>query len=98
MKVVFDIPDNLAERIIPAGKDPARAALESVAVDGYRAERLSEEDVREMLGLATRMQVHAVLKEHGAFFNYSVEDFEQDKRTSRNLRAAPTTAASPSAR
>jgi predicted HTH domain antitoxin len=88
MKVVFDIPDNLAERIIPAGKDPARAALESVAVDGYRAERLSEEDVREMLGLATRMQVHAVLKEHGAFFNYSVEDFEQDKRTSHTLRAA----------
>lgn len=98
MKVAFDIPDNLAERIIPAGKDPARAALESVAVGGYRAERLSEEDVREMLGLATRMQVHAVLKEHGAFFNYSIEDFEQDKRTSRNLRTAATTASSPSAR
>jgi predicted HTH domain antitoxin len=93
MQVILDIPDNLAERIIPAGKEPARAALESVAVEGYRNERLSEEEVREMLGLATRMQVHAVLKEHGAFFNYSVEDFEQDKLTSRNLRAGGTRAA-----
>ncbi len=86
MQVVLDIPDDLAAQIIPPGKDPSRAALEAIAVEGYRTERLSEEEVREMLGLATSLQVHAVLKEYGASLNYSLEDFEQDKQTSRNLR------------
>jgi predicted HTH domain antitoxin len=91
MQVVLDIPDDLAAQIIPPGKDPSRAALEAIAVEGYRTERLSEEEVREMLGLATRLQVHAVLKEHGASLNYSLEDFEQDKQTSRSLRLDPAT-------
>jgi predicted HTH domain antitoxin len=92
MQVTLNIPDDLAAQIIPAGKDPSRATLEAVAVEGYRTQRLSEEEVREMLGLATRMQVHAVLKEHGAVLNYSIEDFVQDMQTSLRLRSgiAPT--------
>jgi hypothetical protein len=50
VQVTFDIPDDLASQLLAAGKDPARAALESLAVEGYRTERLSEGQVRKMLG------------------------------------------------
>ena len=86
MQITFDIPEQLAAGILRAGKDPAHVALEALAVEGYRSASLSEEEVRLMLGLATRMQVHGVLKEHGTPLNYSVEDFERDQQTSRRLR------------
>ena len=45
-------------------------ALEALALEGYRTERLSESELRQMLGFETRMQVHAFLKEHGVYLNY----------------------------
>lgn len=90
MQVTLDIPDNLAQQLIAAGKDPSREALEALAVEGYRTERLTESEVRQMLGYETRMQVHALLKEHNVYLHYSSEDLETDAKTSeyaRSLRA-----------
>jgi hypothetical protein len=87
MQVTVTIPDDLAAQLTAAGKDPARAALEALAVEGYRAGRLSENEVRVMLGYETRMQVHALLKEHDVYLNYSMSDIEQDIRASDELYA-----------
>ena len=87
MQVTVTIPDDLAAQLTAAGKDPARAALEALAVEGYRAGRLSENEVRVMLGYETRMQVHALLKEHDVYLNYSMSDLEQDIRASDELYA-----------
>jgi predicted HTH domain antitoxin len=86
VQITLNIPEELAAEIIAAGQDPAQVTLEALVIDGYRAQRLSEEEVREALGLATRMQVHAVLQQHGVPLHYSIEDFEQDMETSRSLR------------
>jgi hypothetical protein len=40
--------------VIAPDKAPARAALEALALEGYRSERLSEYDVRQLLGFETR--------------------------------------------
>ena len=87
MQVTLDIPDNLAEQLIAAGKDPSREALEALAVEGYRTQRLTESEVRQMLGYETRMQVHALLKEHDVYLHYSLEDLETDAETSRYVRS-----------
>jgi predicted HTH domain antitoxin len=87
MQVTVTIPDALAAQLAAAGKDPARAALEALAVEGYRTGRLSENEVRVMLGYETRMQVHALLKEHDVYLNYSMSDLEQDIRASDELYA-----------
>jgi predicted HTH domain antitoxin len=87
MQVTLDIPDNLAQQLIAAGKDPSREALEALAVEGYRTQRLSESEVRLMLGYETRMEVHALLKEHGVYLHYSLEDLETDAKTSQYARA-----------
>jgi predicted HTH domain antitoxin len=89
MQVMLNIPDSLVEQLTADGKDPAREALEALAVDGYRNRRLFEEDIRVMLGYQTRMQVHALLKEHNVDLNFTVEDFEHDVATLDRLFGKP---------
>jgi hypothetical protein len=86
VQITLDIPEELAAQII-AGKDPALAALEAIAVDGYRTQRLSESEVRRMMGYQTRMQVHALLKEHDIYLHYTMADWEQDKQASDSYLA-----------
>jgi hypothetical protein len=87
MQVTLTIPDDLAAQFAADGKDPARVALEALAVEGYRARHLSENEVRVMLGYGTRMQVHALLKEHDVYLNYSMSDLEQDIAASEDFLA-----------
>jgi len=78
MTVIVEIPDALAGVLSAEGKDPARAVIEALALEGYRTDRLSEADIRQLLGFETRMEVHGFLKEHGAFMHYTLEDLEHD--------------------
>ncbi len=87
MEITFSIPDELARQVASEGKEPARVALEALALEGYRAELLSESAVRQMLGFETRMQVHAFLKEHGVYLHYDVADLDQDQATAGRMRA-----------
>jgi len=93
MQVTLDIPDALAAQMTAAGKDPARAALEALLVEGYRQRLLFEGEIKRILGYGTRMQVHALLKEHNVPNNYDVEEFERDLETSRMLSEREVTAA-----
>jgi hypothetical protein len=86
VEITFNIPDEFARQIATEGKDPARVALEALALEGYRAGQLSESAVREMLGFETRMDVHAFLKRHGVYLQYGVAEVEQDIATAEKLR------------
>ncbi len=87
MEVTLNIPDELAAQIISEGKDPSRTALEALVLEGYRTEQMSEAEIRQLLGFETRMEVHAFLKEHGAFLHYSISDAAKDRETALRLRA-----------
>jgi len=86
VEITLNIPDELARQVTSEGKDPARVALEALALEGYRTERLSESAVRRMLGFDTRIEVHAFLKQHGVYLQYDVADLEQDQVTAEKLR------------
>ena len=58
------------------------AAVEALALEGYRSKRLSDGQLRQMLGFGSRLQVHAFLKVHGVHLHYSLADLEQDRKTS----------------
>jgi hypothetical protein len=49
MRITLDIPDEFARQVATEGKDPARVALEALALEGYRTELLSEAALRQML-------------------------------------------------
>jgi hypothetical protein len=77
---VVEIPDDLARDIASLGSDPARILLENFAAESYRGGKLTMEQVRQLLGFGTRMQVDAFLQEHQVF-DYSLQDLEKDLAT-----------------
>jgi hypothetical protein len=87
VEITIHIPDEVAHQVAPEGKDPARVALEALALEGYRAELLSESALRQMLGFQSRIEVHAFLKEHGVYLHYDVSDLKQDEETASRLRS-----------
>jgi hypothetical protein len=87
MQVLIDLPEDIASALIADGQDIGRAAAESLALEGHRTGRLSEEQMRRLLGFGSRIQVHAFLKDHQVYLNYSEDDLEHDLETARKLRS-----------
>ena len=74
MQVTLEIPDTFAAQLTAAGKNPARLALEALAIEGYRRRQLSESAISRLLGFETRPEVHAFLTDNDVPFNYSIDD------------------------
>jgi len=56
-----------------------RAALEALAIEGYRTAKLSAGEVARVLGLETSLAAQKWLTEHGVDANYSMDDLERDR-------------------
>ena len=88
MQITIEIPDDLAGKLSAPGQDPARAALEAIAVEAYRQQRLSAYQLRTLLGIGSRYELDGFLKER-QIYDYTLEDFEKDLAANRELRAKP---------
>jgi hypothetical protein len=86
MRVWLDVPDALAEQLAGGSSDVSRAALEALALDAYRAHRLSGVEVCRLLDIPSRNDLDAFLKSHGVPLDYTIEDFEREGQTSARLR------------
>jgi hypothetical protein len=80
MQVTVEIPDQFVRHLVPAGRDAGRSLLEESVAGAYRDRRLMMEQVREILGFGTRMQVDAFLQQH-EIYDYTVEDLDKDMET-----------------
>ena len=56
MNLEFQIPDEVAHLLAAEYADLPRAAIEALALEGYRSRHLSDGQVRQMLGFSSRMQ------------------------------------------
>jgi hypothetical protein len=77
MEFTLQIPDDIGHRLVEAGNDLARRALEAFAVEELKAGRISEPELARMLGLA-RVQTDGFLKEHGVYQDVTIEDVDRD--------------------
>jgi len=68
-QLTIELPDELSEWLTASGQDLSRAALEAIAIEAYRENKLSTGQMRRLLGCRTRMQVHELLKEHGVYLH-----------------------------
>ena len=66
MDVTISLPEDISESLAGQWGNVSRHALETIAAEGYRTGALAEAQVRRLLGLETRFEVHALLKEHRA--------------------------------
>lgn len=89
MKVTVDLPEDVSAALRARWHDVPRRSLEAIAVEGYRTGALTEPQVRRLLQLETRIQVHALLKEHQVPLRYSEADLEDDLQTHRELGILP---------
>jgi predicted HTH domain antitoxin len=70
--------------------DVPRRSLEAIAVEAYRTAALTESQVRRLLALESRFQVHALLKEHNVPLQYTAADLEDELRAQRELGILPS--------
>ena len=77
MQITVDIPDQFAQYLVPSGQDAARSLLEEAAAGAYRDGRLTLEQIRQLLGFETRLQVDTFLHQHDAY-GYTVADLKSD--------------------
>lgn len=85
MQVTLDLPDDISAALEGRWPDLPRHALEALAVESYRSGALTENQVRRLLRLDTRFQVHALLKAHRVPLHYTEADLESDLTTHREL-------------
>lgn len=85
MNLNLEIPDDLAQRLIAAGEDLSRRALEGFALEEYKAGRLTIAELRRLLGFATRYELDGFLKAHDVLMNYTIDDLRQEVATLERL-------------
>ena len=78
MEVTINIPEDVVQVFLKNGENIEREVLEATALEGYRDGKLSQAQVRRMLGFATDMQVDGFLKEHNIFLEYDLEEILQE--------------------
>jgi hypothetical protein len=88
MEIIISIPDEFAAPLIPAGQEPSRAALEALALEAYRERRMTGYQLRTLLGISSRFELDALLKEH-KIEKYTIEDFEHDLATIEESDGGP---------
>jgi Uncharacterised protein family (UPF0175) len=81
MRNSLDIPDHLVQQLAANGQDLSRAALEALAIDAYRMNRITGFQLRTILNIPSRYELDGFLKHHGVPLDYTIEDFEQDRKT-----------------
>lgn len=80
MEIKVELPNDITKHA-----DPAREALEALAIAGYRSGKLSHYQASRLLGL-TRYEFEGFLKDRNIYdHSYSAEDLEQDLESMRRF-------------
>lgn len=84
MQVIVDVPDGIAEQLVPKGVDLARTMLEDRMAQAYREGRLTIDELRRALNFETRFEVEPFLLKHN-IYDYTPEMLQKDLETLERL-------------
>jgi predicted HTH domain antitoxin len=80
MQITVELPDDITRH-----PDPGREALEALAIEGYRSEKLTHHQAAQLLGLS-RFEFDGFLKSREIYDHaYSVVDLDRDLATLQKL-------------
>lgn len=77
MELTLQIPDDIAAQF---DGDLGRQALEALAIEGYRSEKLSLGQVAEMLGISV-YEADGLIKENGIEGQLTLEELNEQRQT-----------------
>jgi predicted nucleic acid-binding protein len=85
MNLAVNLPEDIARHLQTSWHDLSRGALEAIALEGYRSEALTRDQVGRLLGMSF-WEVEAFLKERCAYLAYAEDDLEDDRQAIDRLR------------
>jgi hypothetical protein len=78
--ITIELPDALVKELETVPGEISRRVVEAVVLEGYRSERLSRGEVRQLLGLSWQ-GTEDFLAAHGLCYHYAVAELEEDRET-----------------
>ena len=78
MTLEITVPEPLSAVLQQGIPDLNRAALEGIAVQGYRKGILSLMDIRQLFGFASRWDAQSCLAQQGAWPSYTEKDIAHE--------------------
>ena len=85
MNVTVEIPDDIAPRLTAGGHDLSREALEMIAAEAYRHDRITKPELQRLLRIETSYQLDGFLKAHRIWIEYTLEDAAREERSLERL-------------
>jgi hypothetical protein len=85
MRIWLDLPDDLVEQLAEKGQDLSRSALEALAIDAYRMNRITSHQLCQLLEIPSQYELDGFLKHHRVPLEYNFADFEREGATSARL-------------
>lgn len=85
MNLTLEIPDDLAMRLGAGGGDLSRRALEALAAEEYKHDRLSKPELQRLLGIESFFEVEAFLKAHEVWIEYTSQDAQREMESFKRL-------------
>ena len=85
MNVNVEIPDDIAPRLTAGGRDLSREALELMAAEAYRHNRITTPELQRLLGFETSYELDGFLKAHEIWIEYTTEDAAREQRSMDRL-------------
>ncbi len=94
MQISLEVSEDIAQRFALNSEGLSRVALEALAIEGARSGKLTTEQVRRLLGLATRYEADGFLKRHDVYYPLTREDVHRDTKValefSQQCSSSPT--------
>jgi hypothetical protein len=90
MRVTIQLPDDIFAALEEEWDDVPRRSLEAIAIGACRTGALTESQVRRLLSVESRFQVHALLKEHNVPLQHKTTDHVDDLQPQRELGILPS--------
>lgn len=84
-KVSFEIPDDVLARLTEAWGDVARASRESLAIESYRAGKISLGTLAALCGFSGTVEALGWLAGRGVQINYGQAELDADRATIAEL-------------
>lgn len=77
MQITLNLPDALVQHF--NRNDLSHEILEALVIQAYQQEKITHAEVGQILGLSSRWEVDAFLKEHRADLHYDETDLKRDR-------------------